>query len=186
MRYFVGFLVTIGLVVLVVILIMRGLSGGPKPAVQAPLSDYASTSSTVQLTVAGPIVGDKQFQSYKIVVARDQTTIQTRQGYEGSIIDQRTYSNNQESYFNFLRALDFAGFKKGDTKSPNKDERGACADGDRFVVQIKNGDSDVQRFWTATCRGMGNFKGNIAGVRHLFDSQIPPVDLAKLTNSLNL
>jgi len=186
MRYFIGFLVSVGLIVLVIILIMRGLSGGPKPVISAPLSDYANTTSVVRLTVAGPIVADQQFQSYQITVGRDQTTIETRKGYEGATIDQRTYSNNQESYYNFLRALDVAGFTKGDSKSPNKDERGMCASGDRFVMQIKNGESDVQRFWSATCRGQGNFKGSTDNVRRLFVTQIPTADFSKLTNSLQL
>jgi hypothetical protein len=187
MRYFVGFLVSVGLVVLVIILIMRGLSGGPKPVIKAPLSDYASTSSIVRLTVSGPIVGDQQFESYQISVGRDQVAIETRRGYQASTIDQKNYSNNQEAYFSFLRALDFAGFTKGDKNSPNKDERGTCAAGDRFIVQVKNNNSDVQRFWTSTCRGQGgNFKGNIAQVRQLFNSQVPSADFSKLTNSLHL
>ncbi|SRR6266540_2280423 len=186
MRYFIGFLVSIGLIVLVFILIMRGFSSGPKPAIQAPLSDYSNTSSVVKLSVSGPIVGDQQFQSYQITVGRDQTTIETRKGYQGTTIDQRSYSNNQESYYNFLRALDFAGFTKGDTKSANKDERGTCSDGDRFVMQIQNGSSDVQRFWSATCRGQGNFKGSTDQVRRLFSNQIPVIDFAKLINTLDL
>jgi hypothetical protein len=187
MKYFIGFLVSVGLIVLVIILVMRGLSGGPKPVIQAPLSDYASTTSVVRLTVAGPIVGDQQFHSYQITVGRDQASIETRKGYQNSVIDQKSYANNQEAYFNFLRALDLAGFTKGDTKSPNKDERGMCAIGDRYVVQIKNDNSDVERFWTSTCRGQnGNFRGSIDQVRLLFNKQIPIADFSKLTNSLNL
>ena len=187
MRYFIGFLVSVGLIVLVVVLIIRGLSGGKETkTAQAPLSDYASTSSIVQLTVAGPIVGDSQFQSYKITVGRDQAGIITRQGYESNIIDQRTYSNNQEGYTNFLRALDVAGFTKGDPKSPNKDERGMCSAGDRFVMQIVNGSSDVQRYWSTNCSRLGNFKGDSDEVRRLFNNQIPTADFSKLTSNLRL
>jgi hypothetical protein len=187
MKYFFGFLVSIGLVVIVVILVIKGFSGGgSSKQQQSPLSDYAGTSSVMQLTVSGPIVGDQQFQSYRILVGREQTTIETRLGYEGNVVDQRSYDNNQESYTNFLRALDAAGFTKGDKKSPNKDERGMCANGDRYVLQIKTGSSDVQRFWSTTCRGQGNFKGNSQEVRKLFNAQIPQIDFSKLTNSLKL
>jgi hypothetical protein len=188
MKYFIGFLVSVGLIVLVVVLVIRGLSGGSdaKTTTQAPLSDYASTSSVVQLTVAGPIVGDTQYQSYKITVGRDQTSIETRKGYESNVVDQRTYSNNQESYTSFLRALEVAGFNKGDSKSPNKDERGMCSAGDRFVMQIVNGSSDVQRFWSTNCGRLGNFKGDTDEVRRLFDNQIPSPDFSKLTSSLRL
>lgn len=186
MKYFLGFLVSIGLIVLVFIMIMRSFSGGSKQELPAPLSNYAGTSSVVRLTVSGPIVGETQFQSYQITVGRDQATIETRQGYQGTVIDQRTYANNEESYTNFLKALDFAGFTRGDKKSPNKDERGSCADGVRFVMQIKNGSSDAQRYWSATCRGMGNFKGNAQGVRQLFNAQIPTPEFSKMTSGLKL
>jgi hypothetical protein len=186
MKYFFGFLISIGLIVLVVVLVIKGFSGNDPKQQQAPLSDYAGTSSLMQLTISGPIVGDQQFHSYRITVGRDATTIETRVGYEGTVKDQRTYANNQESYTNFLRALDVAGFDEGDKKSANKDERGMCANGDRYVMQIKNGASDVQRFWSSTCRGQGNFKGNAEEVRRLFNVQIPQTDFPKLTTGLKL
>jgi hypothetical protein len=187
MKYFFGFLISIGLIVLVFILIMKGFSGGSKKQLQSPLDDYAGTSSQVRLTVSGPIVGDTQFQSYQITVGRDEVDITTRQGYESNTLAERTYTNNEESYTNFLRALDLAGFAKGDKTSPNKDERGACADGDRSVMEIITGSSTVQRFWTSDCRGQGgNFKGNAANVRSLFDTQVPPLDFRTLTGPLHL
>jgi hypothetical protein len=186
MKYFFGFLVSIGLIILVFIMIMRGLSGGGEEKAPNPLSAYADTSSVMRLTVSGPIVGDQQFQSYQITVGRDQTTIETRQGYEGNALDSRAYSNNEEGYTNFLRALDFAGFAKGDEESPNKDERGTCAKGHRFIMQIKNGESDIQRYWSTDCGKEGNFKGDSQEVRQLFIAQIPKADFSKLTNKLNL
>jgi hypothetical protein len=186
MKYFFGFLVSVGLIILVFIMIMRGLSGGAEEKAPDPLSNYANTSSVVRLTVSGPIVGDQQFQSYQITVGRDQTTIETRQGYEDNVLDSRTYSNNEEGYTNFLRALDFAGFARGDKESPNKDERGTCAEGQRYIMQIKNGESDVQRYWATNCGNDGNFKGDTEEVRQLFIAQIPRTDFSKLTNKLNL
>jgi len=165
---------------------MRGFSGGTKQT-QKPLSDYAGTASVVQLKVSGPIVGDQQFQSYQVTVGRDNVTIDTMSGYQNTLIAEKTYPNNQESYVNFLRALDFAGFTKGDTKSTNTDERGTCATGDRDVLQILNGTSETQRFWTTTCRGQGGtFKGSTDAIRRLFNLQVPPIDFGTMTGHLNL
>lgn len=186
MKYFLGFLVSIGLVVLVFILIFRGMTGNPEEKKQAPLSDYASTATVVRFTVGGPIVSEQQYQSYQITVGRDQTRIETRQGYQGNIIEAKTYDNNQQSYTNFLRAIDFAGFAKGDKKSPNKDERGTCADGNRYIIETLNGTSEIQRFWSTTCRGQGNFKGNSETIRKLFAVQIPTSDFNRMTGKLNL
>lgn len=186
MKYFFGFLISIGLVILVVILVIKGFTGGKPKEEPTPLRDYANTSTVVQLTVSGPIVGDQQFQSYRITVGREQTLMETRSGYEGTVIDQRSYANNQESYTNFLRALDVAGFTKGDKENPNKDERGMCANGDRFVMQIRDGSYDIQRFWSTTCRGLGNFGGNTQEIRRLFNAQIPQADYSKLTRGFKL
>lgn len=186
MKYFFGFLVCVGLIVLVFILIMRSFSSGPQKSVQQPLSDYANTSTVMRLTVSGPIIADTQFQSYEITVGRDETSIVTRQGYENNVIQRRTYGNNQEAYTNFLRALDYAGFTKGNTKSTAKDERGACASGDRFVMEIKDGNSQKQRYWTTSCSGLGTFKGNTATVRRLFGNQIPTPELGQMLRGLRV
>jgi hypothetical protein len=185
MKYFFGFLITIGLVIIVFIMIVKGFSGDSKKVVPTPLSSYAGTSTVVRFTVSGPIVGDDQFNSYQITVGREQTAFETRQGYEAQPINQRTYENNQEAYVNFLRALDFAGFTRGDKKA-SKDERGTCANGRRYVMEIRSGESDKQRFWATTCRGQGSFGGNVEEVRRLFNAQIPAIDFSKLTNGLKL
>lgn len=186
MRYFFGFLVSIGLIVLVVILVIRGFSGSPEKQVQMPLSDYANTSAEVRFTVGGPIVSDKEYQAYQIDVGRDQVHIQTMQGYQNSIIEERSYENNHEAYVNFLRALDFAGFDKGEKDSKDNDERGTCPDGNRFIMETTDGLSEKQRFWATDCRGQGNFGGDADAVKQLFESQVPRTDFSRMVNKLKI
>ena len=186
MRYFIGFLVSIGLVILVIVLIVRGFSGdGSKPS-QTPLSDYANTEVQVRLTVDGPIVADSQHNAYRITVGRSDTALETFRGYESTLIDMRRYDNNPVSYTNFLKALDLAGFTKVVKQTGDSDERGVCAIGDRYIMEIINGSSRIQRYWATSCRGGGTFRGANQEVRRLFRAQIPPNDLSKLTGGLNL
>ncbi len=184
MKYFLGFIFSIGLIVLVFVLILKGFSGGKSAPTQAPLSDYAKTDAVVRFTTDGPIVAEQEHGAYRITVGKDETRVEALKGYEYNILDQRTYANNQESYFSFLRALDFAGFTKGTTKDTSKDERGACADGERYIVEILDGSSKVQRYWASECRGQGTFKGNISAVRQLFIKQIPSADFSKVTSGV--
>jgi len=189
MRYFLGFLVSIGLIILVFILVLRGFSGGKGGQQnQNPLTDYANTDTIVRMTVDGPIVSEQQHQAYRITVGRSETRIETLQGYEYDAIDTKTYDNNQESYANFLRAIDLAGYTKGDSEADSQaqDERGVCANGSRFVFEVVNGTSQVQRFWATSCGSKGTFKGNTEAVKHLFDRQIPLQDFSKETSHLNL
>lgn len=185
MRYFIGFLVCVGLIVLVVILVLRGLGGGEEQKPQAPLSDYANTSVQVRLTVDGPIVADQLHNAYQITVDRSETRMETFRGYEYESIAMQRYDNNQTSYLNFLKALDFAGFNKGTSKTNNNDERGVCANGTRYIMEIINGSSQIRRYWTTTCKG-GTFRGDYSEVLRLFQAQLPPKDFRTLIRGLNL
>jgi hypothetical protein len=86
-----------------------------------------------------------------------------------------------------LAALDLAGFQKGQNKPGDNDPRGVCATGSRFDFQVINDSgSNIQNYWSTTCRSTGNFKGNTGEVQSLFDTQIPSSDFSQLTEDLNL
>ncbi|HEX9153330.1 MAG TPA: hypothetical protein VF809_00755 [Candidatus Saccharimonadales bacterium] len=187
MKYFLGFLATVGLMILVLILVLRGFSGDSSGKDIKPLSDYANTNAVMQMTVDGPIIAEQQHQAYRITVGNSETRIETLQGYDYEIIETKTYENNQQSYTNFLRALDIVGYSKGITKidTQSDDERGVCATGNRMIFGIVNGTSKIQRYWSTTCGG-GTFKGNREKVKQLFDRQIPSQDFSKMTGRLRV
>lgn len=174
MKYFFGFLASIGLIVFVFILIMRGFSGGnAKKNIPAPLTDYTSTSVLMQYTMDGPINADQEHKALRITVGQDQTKIELLQGYTQAVSETKTYENNQDAYGAFLRALDVAGYTKGNTDSSKKDQRGYCPTGYRYSYDIVDGSNTKQHFWATSCGGQGTFKGNVNQVRNLFQSQIP-------------
>lgn len=185
MKYFLGFLASIGLIILVFVLILRGFSGGDEGKRPAPLSNYASTDAIVRLTVDGPIVSEQEHQAYRITVGRSESRVEVLQGYQYDLLNQQSFPNNQESFTQFLKALDFAGYTHASEKAP-KDERGACADGDRYILETINGTSRIQRLWASSCRGQGNFKGDVSTVQQLFNAQIPGKEFRKMTSGLNL
>jgi hypothetical protein len=188
MRYFLGFLASIGLIILVFVLVLRGFGGDSEKTLQNPLTDYSSTDAIVRMTVDGPIIAEQQHQAYRISVGRSETRIETLQGYEYETIESKTYDNNQQAFFNFLRAIELDGFTKGLAKadSQTQDERGVCATGNRFVFEIMSGTSQVQRYWTTSCGNQGTFKGNAQRVKQLFDRQIPLPDFPKMTGRLKV
>jgi hypothetical protein len=173
MRFIIGFLVTIGLLIFVFVLIFRG--GGSDSAAPAgrKLLDYANSSTVaMQYTQEGPVEADQTHDEVRITVGSTQTTIEVFQGYEGNIIRSKTYPNNSAAYADFLRGLQLLGYNNGSTDKALADERGFCPAGSRYVFAIKDGSSDVQRFWTSTCGG-GSFKGKGTNVRNLFLRQVP-------------
>lgn len=175
MKYFAGFLIAIGLLVLVFIMILKGFHHSSTPKTpQITLSDYASTSTTMQLTIDGPLTSDAKHQGVRINIGQNQNTIQTYQGYQNTILQTKTYPNNQAAYDSFLHSLQLYGFTKGN-KDPNRtDERGYCPGGDRYLYEIlSDSNTSIQRWWSTSCGGQGNFAGNPSQIRSLFIKQIP-------------
>jgi hypothetical protein len=185
MRYFLGFLAAIGLIVLVFVLIIRGFTGhkSSNPTNQSSLMDYAGTSTVMQLTIDGPIVSDQNHRAVRITVGRDQTTFETIKGYDGQVDISKSYENTQASYANFLRAIQLLGYNRGDTDPAKSDERGYCPNGRRYIFEVVTGSASVQRFWRGSC-GVGTFKGNNNTIVTLFKQQVP--DYTQVTGNLQL
>ncbi|HSX08030.1 MAG TPA: hypothetical protein VLG11_04005 [Candidatus Saccharimonadales bacterium] len=175
MRYFAGFLVAIGLLVLVIVVVIKGFSHSSTPKTPViTLSDYATTGTTMQLTIDGPLTDDAHHQGLRINIGQNQNTIQTYQGYQSNITYTETFPSNTAAYTSFLHSLQLYGFTKGNTDPNKADERGYCPSGNRYLYEII-GDSgtSTQRWWNTSCAGQGNFGGNGPQVRNIFFKQIP-------------
>lgn len=182
-RYFIGFLLAVGLIVVVIVLIIRGLSSssGPKPL---DLNSYATTNVTVQLTIDSPVAASATHRDIIINVGSTESSLTVTQGYQHSVVRMQSYPMNVASYADFLHALTVNGFTKGNNDPSLKDERGQCALGDRFVYEaIDSNGNDLQRYWRTSC-GTGTFQGDAATIRQLFVLQIPDYD--QLTADVDL
>lgn len=185
MKYFFGFLASVGLIILVFILVLRGLSGGDEAKkTQIQLIDYANTDTAVQMTVDGRVTADQTHQGYRITIDRNEARIEVYKGYDNSIVDTKIYDNNQQAYATFLRALDLAGFTKGNDDPALGDERGVCPSGQRYILETLGDGTDSKRYWTTSCRGGGTYRGNLDATQNLFQNQIP--DFESVTSHLVL
>lgn len=185
MRYFIGFLLTIGLIILLIVLLVGGGGSSNNPQVgntAKPLVSYAGTDAQVKLTIDGPINADQTHQQVRITVNKDQATFEQVGGYNGNVVNTKTYTNNQNSYANFLRALGLAGYTKGDTTKTLSDERGYCPSGDRYVFELQQGGNELQRFWATGCGGTKTYLGSLGQTLNLFEAQIP--DFNNLTQNI--
>ncbi|HUD10458.1 MAG TPA: hypothetical protein VMR28_02175 [Candidatus Saccharimonadales bacterium] len=186
MRYFVSFLIAIGLIVLVFILILKSFGGG-KSALQSqakPLVDYSNTNVVAEFDIQGPVVYDQSYQEIHINVDQQQTQINIQQGYQGEIVNTQAFPSNQNAYAVFLRSLDLLGFTEGNPDPADTDDRGFCPFGERYVYQLVNGSQTIQHYWATSCGGQGTFKGNVSSVNTLFEAQIP--NYGQLTSSIVL
>lgn len=185
LRYLIGFFVSIGLIILLIVLIFGG-NGKPKVSTTSKtLDSYASSDATVSLTVDGPITADQTHQAIKITVSNSSAVYEQIQGYQGNVVKQQSYASNTPAYANFLFALERGGFTLGDKSSSLSDERGYCPLGDRYIFQINQDGRQLERYWATNCSGTPkSFKGNANLMITLFRHQIP--DYENLSSNANL
>ncbi len=130
---------------------------------------------SVRMTVYGPIVANEERESYEVTVTTTTRRFAAYQGYNQSQIAASDYDNTYEGYQQFVYALARADFDKDRTVTDTeKDDRGACATGRRYVYELfENGDL-VRRAWTTTCnKTKGDFGGSNKLAAALFNKQIP-------------
>ena len=185
MKYFLGFLAAVGLIVLVFVLVFRAFTGGEKEPVKpvTQLSSYADTATEVRLTIDGPVSADQDHDRVRITIGRGGNTIEIMQGYQGALVKSQSFSSNTEAYFQFLRSLQLLGYTTGDPSPALADERGQCPLRDRYIYEVVGTSGTIQRYWSTAC-GVGNFKGKGATIRELFRRQIPGYN--KLVTGLHI
>lgn len=181
MRYFIGFLVTIGLIVLIVILLLRG---GGSPATQpVNLTKYVNTDSRAQLIITGPVVADADHQEIEIDVSRTTVSMTVYSGYERTVTQTKSYVNNDNAYAEFIYGLQRAGYSTGNTDPTLTDDRGYCVGGTRYQYTFDDATGkELFRFWSTSC-GQKTFNGDTGTTQYLFEQQVPDFDT--LTSNLN-
>lgn len=176
MRYIIGFLVTIGLIVLIFVLLLRGGGQPAQPNSGPSLPSYADTDTLMQMTIDEPINAASKHRQIQVTVGRDDVTVALMQGYSGHVLREKSYSNSQDAYAAFLYALARAGYDKGDNSSDLKEDRGYCPEGNRYIFEIIQNGHDIQRYWTTNCGGPHSFQGDKGTVLTLFQRQVPDYD----------
>jgi len=189
-RYIIGVIVAIVVAFIAIVLIVSKPSSNrvDKPAkdkvpAAVNLTKYANSNSRTEYTTQGRIVGDNQFQSVRISVSATERKVEVMNGYENSVVSSQTFPNNSAAYSTFLEALKQASYASKQT-SLQKDFRGVCPLGRRYVYILEDPGSKVVDTWSTTCSKTGTFAGNASLTRQLFQAQIPNYN--RLTSAVRL
>jgi hypothetical protein len=175
MRYLIGLVIFI---LLIIFLIIKLLSGGShKPALPPSLSSYADTATTVRYTIDNPVQAAETHNDIVIEVGSSSADIKITKGYDGEVVKEQSFPMSNAAYANFLLSLQHSGgYTLGNTDPALADERGYCATGDRYSYDIVSGDGRrLQHLWSTSCKEK-TFKGRPDVVRQLFTAQIPGFD----------
>jgi hypothetical protein len=184
MRYFIGFLVTIGLIIILIILLFTGGGKSKVPSTTKTLDSYASTDAQVGLTIDGPINAISEHEQVRITVDRSNVIYEHIKGYDGQVVDTQIFANSENSYNVFLHALLHAGFTRGDNTPALRDERGYCATSNRYIFELKQGNDNLERYWATDCGNPKTYLGLLNLTITLFQAQVPAYE--NLTESLQL
>lgn len=180
LRYFIGFFVTIGLIIILIILLFGGDGGGGNDKkVQAPktprtLNSLASTDAQMRLTIIGPTNADQIHQQARITIDNGGNTFELIQGYENTVTESQSYESNETAFSNFLHALSLAGYTQGDNDPKLADDRGHCPLGQRYIFEVIENGKTVSRYWSSNCGNkIKTYLGNTPLTLTLFQAQIP-------------
>lgn len=151
------------------------------------LDDISPTSSSVKLTIDGAVVASEEQRSITIEVSSSMVEMYVYKDYGQTIINHVTRQNSQEAYVNFLKSLKasrFANVREGADQSED-DARGKCADGRRYISEVKEIDETIIKLWSTSCsQTQGTSGARMAKVRALFKKQVP--EYTELTKDINL
>jgi len=179
-------LVALGVLILVIVIIVR-LFSGPKasPLTPVDVGIYAHSNATAQLVMQGPNVLDANFRQIKITISQYKNEIDVIQGYQGHVIQTKTYDSNSAAFATFLQSQKLKGFSMGTIKNMG-DYRGYCPFASRYLYSFNDGNSDLFNYWSTSCGGQGTFRGSAHDVRRLFIQQIPENDFNNLLSGTNI
>ena len=138
-----------------------------------------AASSSVSMSVRGPIVADEDFNSYKITISPSNRDITTYAGYMNTVVEQQSLGNNTAAYDQFVNALNLAKMTAGNQPADGEgDVLGICATGTLTEYSIMSNGLPVETLWTSTCSGsQRTLRANSTQLSKLFVSQIPDASM---------
>jgi len=175
-RLLLGFLLIV-IVVMTVVGLANLIGGGDDEAPEedaVTLIDYDNDTSAVRYTLDGSVKGRDEHRQVRITVSQDQRIIELLEGYDGKVLERKTYSNDLAAYRVFLRSLAFEGFEATQEGTAGDDERGICPNGKRYIFELLDNNSEIIRNWRASCSvQLGTLAGDYRDMKRLFENQIP-------------
>ena len=175
-------IVAIAGIVALTSLLFKGGGSSSGPGTQESLESQARThlldttaSSSVSMTVRGPIVADEDFRSFRVEISPTERKFQAFKGYLDTTVDSEVLSNNVAAYTQFVNALERINMvSRAPFVGENNDVKGVCSSGSVYEFStLKNG-KVRDMFWTSTCKGSaGSLRGSAKQISGLFLNQIP-------------
>lgn len=172
MKYFLGVLGVILLVIFVIVLALRGGddTSTPAPDVKALTEYSAEPQSQATMTTGGAINAEENHRIVNVQVTASSRSVAITEGYNGKVISEETFPNTTDAFSAFLAGLEQVGFSK--VRSSKLDFTSVCPTAKRYSYVLSSNGEDVVNSWSATCE-RGTYGGQVTNTQNLFQAQIP-------------
>ncbi len=135
---------------------------------------YADSTAKVEMVQSGAIVAASDHREIWVTVSRDKVVAEIVKGYDGKVIKRKVYKNSRAAFASFLNALQGLGYANNRNYTGSETEQGSCPAGHRYTYSVTLGGKELSHVWATSCsQKVGTFGGNLYGVNHLFEKQVP-------------
>ena len=176
------------IVVLIVVLFFSNNSSQSTAQLNQKLNNfaaYSNTSAVASVEINGPISAPSTHNEVKISVSAAEVNFQVYQGYDGSVINNVTLPNSQNSYGAFLRSLYMNGFDSTPKTNSVTSPVGICSSGDTYSFTLSLGTANIVNAWQTNCSNdIYTYNGILQNTLSLFEQQVP--DYSNYISNLNL
>jgi len=149
------------------------------------MAEYADGAATVSFTTEGPTNADENHRSIIMTVSNNIRSLEVTSGYQGQVIQSKSYGNNVSAFREFLAGLQTEGFLIQRSKTTVASIQGQCPLGIKYTFASTGINGAPDNLWTTSCLSKTRtFGGSLGVIKQLFQNQIP--DYNSLVSDVDL
>ena len=141
------------------------------------ISEQADTASTVRFSIMGTINSLEEHREIRFSISKTQRVVQIIEGYDGKVLKTMRLDNTENSYQQFLYAIDYMGYTEERAEPTLTEREGVCSHGKQYLYQFTIAGLVRSDLWSDSCnRNHGTFGGDRRRIVALFENQFPEYD----------
>jgi len=137
------------------------------------LAEQDNAASKVVFTIVGKINASEDHREVRFTINQETRLVEILGGYDGKVIKSTKLSNTNNSYREFLEAINNAGYTTVRKEPKVSDPRGVCSNGKQYLYDAFVDNEVKSSLWSTSCNSYGTSRANRASVRSLFERQFP-------------
>jgi hypothetical protein len=144
---------------------------------QTAQTDISVQPSSVEFRIIGKTIAEEDHREIRFIIREDRRVVQIIQGYNGKVVKTLSLPNSDNSYQQFVYAIQDEGFSTDKATITISDPNGVCSDGRQYHYTLKREGVTEKSLWSTSCKSAdGTFGGSRRAIQRLFERQFPSYD----------